>query len=171
VKDPRGQWGWPQEKGRDGERTPMQWNSAKNAGFSSVAPWLPLPPSYITHNVAVEEKDPNSILNWYKQLLKLRHTEPALLEGLWIPLNESDQNVLAYLRRYKDQALLVALNMSGREQKVRLELPAPGRAAINTVMSTSSPARMAGDELTLEPFGVYIGRLQAGPSRSDRAHQ
>ena len=52
VKDPIGRTGWPEEKGRDGERTPMQWNTTPNAGFSKKDPWLPVPGSYKTHNVA-----------------------------------------------------------------------------------------------------------------------
>ncbi len=162
VKDPIGKIGWPREKGRDGERTPMQWDSTKNAGFSTVAPWLPVPASYLTHNVTKEEKDPNSILNWYKRLLKLRHSDPALLEGTWIPLNEGDQNVLVYLRRYKSEAVVVALNLSGQEQTVRLDLG--GQAGIEDLLSTSSTTPQAG-ELKLEPFGVYIGRTQATRDR------
>ena len=75
VKDPIGQRGWPKEKGRDGERTPMQWNGAPHAGFTTGIPWNPIPPTYNTYNVAAELKDPNSILNWYKHLLALRHTD------------------------------------------------------------------------------------------------
>src|SRR5258708_40107289 len=63
VKDPEGRAGWPKEIGRDGERTPMQWDSSANAGFSKAKPWLPVPPSYKTHNVAAELKDPNSVLS------------------------------------------------------------------------------------------------------------
>jgi len=74
VKDPIGRLGWPEEKGRDGERTPMQWNNTPNAGFTTGIPWLPVPMTYQTHNVATEQKDPNSILNFYRQLLALRHT-------------------------------------------------------------------------------------------------
>src|SRR5437660_9301381 len=81
VKDPIGKLGWPKEKGRDGERTPMQWDDTANAGFSRSNPWLPVPPSYKTHNVATELKDPNSILSFYKQVLALRHTSHALLDG------------------------------------------------------------------------------------------
>ncbi len=73
VKDPIGKIGWPKEKGRDGERTPMQWDTSKNAGFTtSNTPWLPVPPSYKQRNVEVESKNPNSILNFYKQLIALR---------------------------------------------------------------------------------------------------
>src|SRR6202162_5854866 len=112
VKDPIGRLGWPKEKGRDGERTPMQWDDSANAGFSTVAPWLPVPASYKTHNVAAEDKDPDSILNFYRHLLALRHTDAALAEGEYVALNENDPNVISYLRRYKNEAVLVALNMS-----------------------------------------------------------
>src|SRR6202050_2037816 len=80
VKDPIGRVGWPQEKGRDGERTPMQWDDSPNAGFSQTTPWLPVPASYKTHNVASELQDPNSILQFYRHLLALRHQEHALLD-------------------------------------------------------------------------------------------
>ena len=59
---PGGKLGWPLEKGRDGERTPMQWTDGQNAGFSKAKPWLPVPPSAKTHNVAGEMKDQNSVL-------------------------------------------------------------------------------------------------------------
>src|SRR6266576_3563613 len=52
VRDPIGRTGWPKEKGRDGERTPMQWDESQNAGFSKTSPWLPVPPTYKAHNVA-----------------------------------------------------------------------------------------------------------------------
>src|SRR5712692_10596334 len=107
VKDPIGRAGWPKEIGRDGERTPMQWNDSANAGFSKAKPWLPVPPSYKTHNVAAEMKDQNSVLSFYRQLLALRHSEPALLDGSYISINEDDPHALAYLRRYKDEAILV----------------------------------------------------------------
>jgi len=102
VKDPVGRIGWPKEKGRDGERTPMQWDSSDNGGFSKAAPWLPVPATAKTHNVADELKDPDSILNFYRKLLKLRRTNRALLDGSYSPINENDQYVLSYLRVYKD---------------------------------------------------------------------
>jgi len=163
VKDPIGQLGWPKEKGRDGERTPMQWNTSTNAGFSSSKPWLPVPATYKTHNVESESHQAGSILDWYKRLLKLRHTEPALLEGKWIALNETDPNVLAYLRTYKDQTMLVALNMSGTPRTVHFDLPAQElHTKAATVLSTAPATSLSGLELMLEPFGVYIGRLNSG---------
>ena len=119
----------------------------------------------MTHNVATEERKLDSILRWYQQLLKLRHTDPALLEGKWVPLNEGDDSVLAYLRQYKDEAVLVALNMSGSAQKVHFDLASQGFSApAATLMSTSAANRSVGGEFTLEPFGVYVGRLRAASS-------
>jgi len=158
VKDPIGKRGWPKEKGRDGERTPMQWDRSENAGFSKATPWLPVPPTYKTHNVADELKDKNSVLEFYKRVLSLRHTSRALLDGSYIALNENDPNVLSYLRIYKDQAVLVALNMSGSTQKVDFELSHHGFSSSKALASTPKSSAH-GDAVTLEPFGVFIGEL------------
>jgi len=164
VKDPIGRTGWPNEKGRDGERTPMQWDQSANAGFSSAKPWLPVPDSYQTHNVASEEKDPSSILNFYKHLLALRHTDSALLEGEYVPLNDSDPNVLAYLRRYKNEAVLVVLNMSSSEQKTSFDLGSKGfgGATPSVLLTTLKTAPPGLTDISMEPFGVYIAKLASG---------
>ena len=163
VKDPIGKIGWPKEKGRDGERTPMQWNDSTNAGFSQTAPWLPIPPSYKTRNVAGELKDPDSVLQFYRHALALRHQNAALRDGQYVPLIDNDQNVLSYLRRYKDEAVLVVLNMSGSEQKVSFDLSPQGLgsarpATLITTMS-SRPQDVQLSQITLEPFGVYIAKI------------
>jgi len=158
VKDPIGKTGWPKEKGRDGERTPMQWDESQNAGFSKTSPWLPVPPTYKTHNVADEQKDPNSLLTFYKKLLNLRHTNQALLDGGYTALNPSDQNVLSYLRTYKDHMVLVALNMSDSAQKVNFELSQHGFSSVKSLLSTPKSSAK-GDVVTLEPYGVFIAQL------------
>jgi alpha-glucosidase len=160
VKDPIGRLGWPEEKGRDGERTPMQWNDTPNAGFTKGIPWLPVPQSYQTHNVATEQKDPGSILNFYKQVLALRHTNKALLDGDWVALNDSDQNVLAYLRRYKNQAVLVVLNMSPVDQKVSFDLSKQGfgGAQLKPLLTAASGGQTLSN-MQLSPYAVYIGEV------------
>ena len=158
VKDPIGRKGWPKEKGRDGERTPMQWDDSPNAGFSTATPWLPVPPTYKTHNVAAESKDPNSVLEFYKRVLKLRHDSPALLDGDYKAINETDDNVLAYLRIHKDHGVVVALNMTGSPQKIGLGLKSNGFASVKSLVATGNSAG-AGDEISLEPYGVFIGEL------------
>jgi alpha-glucosidase len=158
VKDPIGRTGWPKEKGRDGERTPMQWDESENAGFSKAAPWLPVPPTAKTHNVADESKDPESILSFYKKVLKLRHTNKCLLDGSYLPLNENDQNVLSYLRVYKDQAVLIALNMSGTVQKADFQISKNGFSSAKSLVATGNSSAK-GDIVTLDPYGVFIGQL------------
>jgi alpha-glucosidase len=161
VKDPIGRLGWPEEKGRDGERTPMQWDEGPNAGFSRVRPWLPVPASHTTHNVADELKDRNSILNFYRRLLALRHTDPALGEGAYVPLNEKDPNVLSYLRRYKNEAVLVVLNMSDARQTVSFDLGKRGFGGERaTLLLASVPAaEFSLSQMTLEPFGAYLAKI------------
>jgi alpha-glucosidase len=169
VKDPIGKLGWPANKGRDGERTPMQWSDTTNAGFTSGTPWLPVPPSYTTHNVATESNDPNSILEFYRHLLALRHTNEAFLDGKYVPLNEDDPNVLCYLRQSKDQTVVVILNMSSAARSVRLSPTAielrgkngPGKTA-TTLLTTMQqmPKQVALDHVQLDPLAVYIGNVQ-----------
>lgn len=156
VKDPIGRLGWPTEKGRDGERTPMQWDPGPNAGFSKAPPWLPVGPRFARYNVAAEQKDAGSILNFYRRLLALRHTDPALLEGRYVPLNESDANVLAYFRNYKNRSVLVLLNMSPAERTVRV--PSADKAGPPLLASGSKAAGPG--EFVLAPFGVYIAEVR-----------
>ena len=162
VKDPIGIAGWPTEKGRDGERTPMQWSDAPDAGFSETVPWLPVPASYKTHNVESERKDPNSVLQFYQRLLTLRHHEPALLDGDYIALDENNPEVLSYLRRYQSEAVLVVLNMSNAPRTIALDLSKQGfPAARTTPLLTTLAAPPAGrlDQVALDPFAVYIARI------------
>jgi len=160
VKDPVGRVGWPLEKGRDGERTPMQWSATDNAGFTHGSPWLPAPASYKIHNVASELKDPNSVLTFYKQLLAMRRHSSALLDGDYIAINQNNPNVLAYLRRSPTQTVLVALNMSIVSQTIQFNLLSQGIASpkSHALLSTASPAPDV-NKFTLEPFGVYIGEI------------
>src|SRR5258707_12382950 len=138
VKDPIGRTGWPKEKGRDGERTPMQWDESANAGFSTAAPWLPVPPTYKTHNVADESKDPDSVLEFYKKVLKLRHDNSALLDGSYKAINEADDSVLSYLRVYKDHGMVIALNMTNAPQKISVGLKGNGFASVKSLLATGS---------------------------------
>jgi glycosidase len=127
-----------------------------------VKPWLPVPASYRTHNVVSEQKDSNSVLSFYRQLLALRHKEPALLEGNYVALNESDPNVLTYVRRYKDEAILVVLNMSAKDQKVQFDLSPLGFSSPKlSVLLTSFHKPLTGmtDALPMEPYSVFMAKI------------
>ncbi len=162
VKDPIGKIGWPKQKGRDGERTPMQWNTSANAGFTTGTPWLPVPPSYKTHNVASALQDPNSILSVYRKVLALRHNDPALRFGDYVALNTQDSHVLSYLRRYQGRALLVVLNMSAQVQKASFDLASQGfrvKQAKTLLTTAAAPDRVQLSAITLQPFEAYIGEV------------
>jgi len=165
VRDPEGITGWPKEKGRDGERTPMQWTAGPNAGFTAagVKPWLPVPPSAKAINVQGELADPGSILSFYKALLKLRHTEPALLEGDYKSVDKGNADVLSYLRCPKaGNCLLVALNMSARPQAVQYDLKAEGVAATSGEIALANYNVVKVDlrKVDLPPFGAALIRVR-----------
>jgi alpha-glucosidase len=160
VKDPIGKLGWPKEKGRDGERTPMQWNATANAGFSKKTPWLPVAANYATRNVQAESKAPDSILSFYKRVLALRKTEAALRYGDFTALNTNDPDVFSYIRKYEGKAVLVALNMSAKPQAAKFDLKAQGfsKPAVKTLVASGGTATQAGG-VKLDPFGTYIGKV------------
>ena len=161
VHDPIGKIGWPKEKGRDGERTPMQWDGSAEAGFTTSAkPWLPVPPSATQYNVEAERKDPDSIFNWYKRLLALRKSEPALRDGSYESVNDTDPDVFAFLRRSGDSTVLVALNFTAKAQTVQLAIPGKD-GKVETLLKTPGAADPESlGQIPLGPFGVYIGKLQ-----------
>ena len=162
VRDPIGRRGWPLEKGRDGERTPMQWSDGPNAGFTTGSPWLPIPPTYKSHNVNTEAGDQNSVFTFYRQLLALRHEEPVLRDGEYTALNRNDSNVFAYIRRYRDESILVLLNMSATPQKARFDLASLGFSSPKvSVLLTSfhQPLPGSGTDIPMEPYSVLIAKI------------
>jgi alpha-glucosidase len=112
IKDPVGRQYWPFHKGRDGCRAPMQWDASDHSGFSSARPWLPLNPDFQKRNVEAQKNDSNSLLNFYRQLIAIRRTYPALQQGTFLPLTYEPHIILGYLRQTSTQTLLVALNFS-----------------------------------------------------------
>lgn len=143
--------------GRDPQRTPMQWSAAKNAGFSDGEPWLPIAEDYNRVNVEVERDDPVSMLALYNQLIKVRRGEPALEVGRFEPL-EADGNLLTYVRRDRESAFLVALNLGLQPQVVNFSNKVPeGRIALSTYLDRSGE-RLRGN-LHLRPEEGLLVRL------------
>jgi len=163
VRDPVGRRYWPLRKGRDGERTPMQWDASEHAGFTTGAPWLPVPPSAREKNVAAQVKDPGSLLNFYKRLIALRRRSPALLDGSYTALGD-DPHVYAYRRSAVGQTAVVALNMSGEPRTFKLPPPMRTGPFVYSVSLSSRPVaehgRGVSDEISLAPFEAVI--LTAG---------
>jgi alpha-glucosidase len=167
VRDPIGITGWPKEKGRDGERTPMQWDTSNaQAAFSSNPhTWLAVPANYRTINVKTELADPASILNWHRRLIALRRTNAALRDGRVVMLDPGNGSVLSYARVAADgAAVVVALNMSGVTQTVTLGLKAAGvrGSRLTTLLANpvSLPDAVAGHAVTLPPFAAWVAQVR-----------
>ncbi len=149
--------------GRDKCRTPMQWSATAQAGFCSpdVQPWLPVNPN-AAHgcDVASQDADPASLLNFYRRLLRVRQQTPALLSGGYLPLDANGADCLVFVRWLDDPpaGCLTALNMSGQTQHLNLDLQV-GQANV-LFSSHERPSLVASlPELTLSPFEVFIGSL------------
>ena len=106
---------------RDNGRTPMQWNSEPYAGFTKGNPWLPVNDNYTSINVAAQENDPNSCLNYFRKMVKLRNDNPeVLVYGDYEVILPDHPSVYAYTRLSGNDGMLVLLNFSGEQQTVQL---------------------------------------------------
>jgi len=166
VRDPIGITGWPKQKGRDGERTPMQWDASNpQAGFSTNPhTWLPVASNYRTVNVRSESADPESLLNWYRRLIALRRSNAALRGGRTVMLDTGNREVLSYARVTAGEAVLVSLNMTARAQSVAPALAASGVHGTKLHTLLSSPAALpdvaANARIRLPPFAAWVAALR-----------
>ncbi|WP_420343595.1 alpha-amylase family glycosyl hydrolase [Paenirhodobacter sp.] len=142
LTDPPGLRFWPENKGRDGCRTPMVWDSGPEAGFSAARPWLPVKPAQATRNVAAQEADPASVLHHYRAVLAFRRASPALRLGRTEWLSAPDP-VLAFRRVLGAETLSCFFNL-GPE-------PVTMVAPRGDLAGPSLGARMEGFEMVLGP--------------------
>jgi alpha-glucosidase len=154
IADPLGKRFWPFFKGRDRARTPMQWNSGHNAGFSKGTPWLPLNKDYSELNVEAESKDPASVLNLYKKLISFRNNSIALQSGDWIPVIEGEKGILVYIRIKRGDQILVLLNFRSRSVKIFLPVSIPGNVLVST--HRTEGASLKSGEIYLFPFEATV---------------
>ncbi|MEB1809315.1 MAG: alpha-glucosidase [Bacillaceae bacterium] len=103
------------KNGRDNSRTPMQWNTDTNAGFTTGTPWLKLNENYKDINVEQAMQDPNSIYHYYKKLIEIRKDGPALIYGTYDLIAEDHEQVYAYTRTFTDETVLVITNLFAEE--------------------------------------------------------
>lgn len=103
---------------RDNGRTPFQWENAENAGFSAGTPWLKVNPNYQTVNAAAQDKDPNSTLNYFRNLVQLRKKESTLVYGKYTLLDKDNPDVYAYTRELNGKKILVLLNFKPVNSKI-----------------------------------------------------
>jgi alpha-glucosidase len=156
LQDPYGITMWPEFKGRDGCRTPMPWNAqAPDMGFGNGAhkPWLPLTETYRTLAVSEQDKDPKSLLNFYRALLKWRKEQAVLLHGDQTLLDVHEQ-VIAFVREHEGQKVLCAFNFS--DSLASLDLPASFKLAKALPVPCLNGGSVAGNCMKFEAYGVLL---------------
>lgn len=108
-------------KSRDNGRTPMQWNSGKNAGFTDGDPWIGIPDNYRYINAETERNDPDSVFSFYKRLVELRKEYDVISDGEFVPEKEADRRLFVYRRRLNGTELIVICNLT--EETVQYDAP------------------------------------------------
>jgi len=152
LQDPYGIQFWPTFKGRDGCRTPMVWSDDNSyGGFSTEKPWLPVPPEHMHLAVDLQQREDDSLLNHYRQLLGFRAKYPELSKGS-IHFIDAGENVLMFERRLEDSALLVVINTS--EDTAEAEFNSKEFQGIDEDFITG---RAEGTRLQLPSFGIWVG--------------
>jgi alpha-glucosidase len=169
VKDPIGITGWPKEKGRDGERTPMQWTPGPQSGFSrNPHTWLPIADDYKTVNVETESTEPGSLLEWNETLIALRRSNAALHDGGMVMLDADDADVLAYQRTPPQggAVVIVLTNMSDSVKTVSIHSLAGNLqgSTFHTLAASDPTLRTVRSlrSITLPPYSCWVGSSVAG---------
>jgi alpha-glucosidase len=155
IMDPPGRRYWPFFKGRDGARTPMQWNRAEYSGFSSTKPWLRVNPDYAHLNVEFQSVNPDSLLNHYRKLIRLRKDHAALRCGS-LKMLDSHPDVLAYMREGKSENLAVCLNFSNEVRTVTIKGFESRKAVRIFSYPYISAPEISCSRITVPPYGVMI---------------
>ena len=139
-------------RSRDNGRTPMQWDYSENAGFTDGTPWLGIPANHSYINVEAEQKDPDSILNYYKKLVALRKEYEIIADGEIRFTDAGNENIISYDRMLGGQKLSVFCNLRGTEQALGTAFEAPaGKILIGNYADTAASDQAVRIE-SLRPF-------------------
>lgn len=142
---------------RDNARTPMQWSDEKNAGFTTGSPWLKVNDNYTQINAKQQEQDPDSVLQYYRQLIALRKNptyKNTFVYGEFVPAYEDTENIMAYYRKTEEQTVLVAANFGDKEAELKLD------AAVVNVLLSNGLENLDGAMLTLGSCGVIVAEVK-----------
>ena len=137
-------------KSRDNSRTPMQWDASENAGFTKGTPWLKVCDRYKEINTE-SRHEPDSVFQYYKELVKLRKELPVIQKGSVTPLLREDKEILAYKREYQGKELYVFCNFFDGEVKVPYSIPEDCRSILSNYGEEISPK-----ELVLRPYEAVM---------------
>lgn len=147
-------------KSRDNARTPMQWSTEKNAGFSEAEPWIAVNDNYKTINAEASVKDPKSVFSYYKKLVQLRHEVPVITDGVYKLLDADNEKVYTYLRKNEDETLLVICNFT--KETIVYSVGDFVEASQGTMFISNyddAPQQYA-DAIELKPYGAYVYEIK-----------
>jgi len=145
---------------RDNGRTPFQWDGTTNTGFTSGTPWIKVAPNYKTINAAAEEKDPNSCLNYFRRLVKLRTDNiPVLVYGKYTLLDKANLKVYAYTREAEGQTMLILLNFSASPTRADIALNLSSATLLLSNYDEALLLSTGKSKLTLKPYEAVIYKL------------
>lgn len=143
---------------RGNSRTPMQWSQEANGGFTTGTPWLAVNPNYEIINVEAQEKDPHSILNFYKEMIALRKSEDVFIYGSYDLVFEEHTDIYAYTRTLDHKRVLILCNLTNKETGIELDdLSVSSHQLLLSNISVDEHESIR--ELTLKPFESRIYRL------------
>ena len=137
---------------RDNGRTPFQWDETKNAGFTTGEPWLKVNPNYKTLNVAAQEMDPNSPLNYFRKVVALRKKNQVLVYGKYTLVDEQNPDIYAYTREMEGKKILVLLNFSKKNASTVTDKKL-GKLLINNYSDTQ---KISGNKIVLRPYEARV---------------
>ena len=148
-----------QQSTRENSRTPVQWSDARNAGFSTAEPWFPINDNYHKVNVQAQEEDENSLLNFYRKLLRFRKENPVVLYGEYIEHLPEAKNFYVYERRYEGKRLLVICAFTSQQ----LRFNAPGHIDLERwtlELSNYDYCFAIGNGFTIRPYEMRVYSLE-----------
>ena len=131
----------------------MQWNDSDNAGFTTGKPWLRCNDNYKEINVENQVNDPESVLSYYKELIKVRKNEAlkdALVYGEFVPVFEENETVLAFYRKGEENTVMVLLNFGAEEEQMELE------REVKEVLLSNMNRTACESKLTLAPCEALV---------------
>lgn len=144
---------------RDNSRTPMQWNSDENAGFTTGTPWMKVNPNFTEINVEKQEQDEHSILSFYKKMIALKKNNEVFTYGVYDLILEEDEQIYAYTRTLGEEKIVVITNLSKTEAKFETEL----KLNADELLLANKEAAPHDDvtSLSLQPYEARVYRVKA----------
>ena len=141
--------------GRDNARTPMQWDSSENAGFSDVKPWMKVNPRYKEINVEDALKDENSIFYYYKKLIEFRHNDDVITNAGFELIDRENEAVFAYERKFEEKSIIVIANFYENEVEFKLD-DKYSMDDYNEYISNYNTHSIEGNTIKLKPFESIV---------------